>query len=759
MSIGQFTSVGFQNAAQVIANTVIIEGANQGWFIYNGTAGPGNPPIDYATAPSVTTDPYGNALPTGGGGIVTVDPGASFAELLDGGMAMGLLGVNPSVIVATIGVADYLAGQAVEISSGSIGSDEGSLMILSDSGAGGVLQIISGSDGSTYDTMRLTMQTTASLDVDSTSPVTLFTFPVAAKTYAYQLEIPMQGTGTGIPQIRFSTAAATETEMQGETVLDGGTAGGYTAWQTVLNTFGPVGPALVNGDAYHLAGSGIIDFSVAGTIAVEMNASTAVATCTIPIGARMHLLPVTGTAGGGGGGASGDSLVPLTVISVLTFGAIPDGVTDSTAAIQAAANFAVSIGAWLWFPVTQAFPNAIYRASTITMAAGMLWRGNSSAGFPGVGSLPDDTPGISVIARTATSNENLLVFPAGADYGRIRDLAIDGDKTQNTQGYGLYFEDVVTFEDSLWKIDDCYIHDNPQSGVYSGAEKGGNEFTSCFVNDNGQDGYTLAGPDTKIFLGSAGNNARAGVCVGTTETQNWAGVGSGGGATYISVIQSVDIYENDVGIAVASGASGCMIIANGIDRNNLQGITVFDGDAAATIVGNTLHSNSAAANDTSAHIDVGINVVSVVIDDNIFAPQDGGFPNVASYGVNNASTASKNPIMGNIGILDSTATVGGLLSAAADATPSAVVLSNASMAVYGISGYDIADFYNHTGVLAMKITQNRTIVYPGTFQIEPQASAPGADATNGTLYVANDGSLHYLGPTSEGATDTEIAPG
>ncbi len=43
-----------------ILNTLIVGGTGGGLFVYNGTPGPGNPPIFYASAQ--TTDPYGNAI-------------------------------------------------------------------------------------------------------------------------------------------------------------------------------------------------------------------------------------------------------------------------------------------------------------------------------------------------------------------------------------------------------------------------------------------------------------------------------------------------------------------------------------------------------------------------------------------------------------------------------------------------------------------------------------------------------------------------
>lgn len=60
MPFGNAVGEGFANSSIVIANKVIIFGANQGLWVYNGTPGLGNPPIFWAS--SSATDPYGNTL-------------------------------------------------------------------------------------------------------------------------------------------------------------------------------------------------------------------------------------------------------------------------------------------------------------------------------------------------------------------------------------------------------------------------------------------------------------------------------------------------------------------------------------------------------------------------------------------------------------------------------------------------------------------------------------------------------------------------
>ena len=50
------------DAVSSLASAVIIEGTNDGLFVYSGTPVNGNPPILWAVSPGVTADPYGNTV-------------------------------------------------------------------------------------------------------------------------------------------------------------------------------------------------------------------------------------------------------------------------------------------------------------------------------------------------------------------------------------------------------------------------------------------------------------------------------------------------------------------------------------------------------------------------------------------------------------------------------------------------------------------------------------------------------------------------
>ena len=403
-------------------------------------------------------------------------------------------------------------------------------------------------------------------------------------------------------------------------------------------------------------------------------------------------------------------------VSVLAYGAKGDGTTDDTAAIQAAIDAGAKNGAVVFFPA------AMYRVSQLLLRCGSILQGVSS------GSYPDNQAisGSSVLARLANTNKDLLLAADGVNYCRIYDLAIDGNDNNNTKGHGLYIADGAAGQESQTIVARCYFHDNPDSNIYLGHNRRANNVRNGVFNysKNG-DGITVAGSDNTVTGNIIGSNARAGICLGTAATQNWA-ASSPNFAAAIAHVISNDIYGNLVGVAVAAGSSGCMIAGNGIDRNKYQGITVYSG-ASNSLVTNTLHSNGTAKDNAYAHIDVGVNVTQVVVSNNNFGPLDAGITNVASYCVYIAPGATRS--IGDIGATDPTA-AHALTNVQAGATPGKA-LSLSGGVIQGAGG-DILDLRDASGNLVTTVTNNGGLVHAGAAGVTVNGVA---GATAGARFV------------------------
>jgi parallel beta-helix repeat protein len=414
-------------------------------------------------------------------------------------------------------------------------------------------------------------------------------------------------------------------------------------------------------------------------------------------------------------------------VSVLAYGAKGDGITDDTRAIQAAIVDGNKIGAVVFVPA------GVYRVSQIVMMKGTILQGVSSGTYPDNNAIS----GASVLARLANSNKDLLLAPDGANYGRIFDIAIDGNKNNNTKGRGLCVADGAAGQESQLIVERCYFHDNPDSNVYLGHNRRANSVHNCVFNYSFHgDGVTVAGSDNTISTNIIGSNARAGICLGTGATQNWP-ASSAVYAAAIAHVQDNDIYGNLVGIAVANASSGCMITGNGIDRHQYQGITVYSGSSNALIT-NTFHSNGTAKDNTYAHIDVGVNVRQVCVSNNNFGPQDADVTNVASYCVYVAPGATR--LVGDLGAVDPTA-AHAIANAQAGAAPWMAV-SDIGAVIQG-SGNDILTLRNKSGATVTKVGDDGSLVQPGA------VSAGGGVSVNG--FAGAPAGARFVGGTKSGA--------
>jgi parallel beta-helix repeat protein len=423
------------------------------------------------------------------------------------------------------------------------------------------------------------------------------------------------------------------------------------------------------------------------------------------------------------------------VVSVVTYGAKGDGTTNDTAAIQTAIDYAKTTGAQVFIP------SGVYRVSQLLLREGTILQGVTSGSYPDNNAIP----GASVLARIANTNKDLLLAPDGANYCRLFDLAIDGNKNNNTAGYGLRVADGAVDQEGQFIIQRCYFHDNPNSNLYLGKNRRANSVTGSIFNYSLHgDGITVAGSDNTISSNILGSNARAGLCLGTTATQNWAAAPQSNAVT-IAHVNNNDIYGNLVGIAVANASSGCMITGNGIDRNTYQGVTIYSG-ASNALVTNVFHSNGTSKDNTYAHIDVGAAVSEVCISNNCFGPLDGGISNIASHCLHVAPGGTK--VVGHIGAVDPTS-AHAVTNLQADADPWSLV-SNVGAVITG-SGNDILSLRNSGSSTVTRITDAGTFVHSG----DAQFTQPVNHVLGGSAPITAD--RYLLSLVNGKATTSQIA--
>jgi hypothetical protein len=325
----------------VLARVVIIYGPGiTGWFEYAGKPGPGNPPVTYDAPAGVTTDPYGNALPTTTGGVVSVNTSLPdfYTQLLaavinfnEGSVeAPGSIGLNGSTILelrspvqdagGPVMVADLLSeipGVAqlllVQIAQGGVVPEPATTALLEVQGSIGLTNVVTlpavrasaaqvsasagfpvatCSDGNNYDMTRLTIATSSQASTTSPVAMTGISFALAAdSTYHLRALIPFTTTAAaGTAEFTPVFAAGGVTGFQSAMWAAPGAAvdgpSRTTSPLTVLTS-----PTLASGTFFCWLDMMLITTS-AGTLLFDMQQSTAGDGFTVVIGGYFELMPV-----------------------------------------------------------------------------------------------------------------------------------------------------------------------------------------------------------------------------------------------------------------------------------------------------------------------------------------------------------------------------------------------------------------------------------------------------------------------------------
>ena len=162
------------------------------------------------------------------------------------------------------------------------------------------------------------------------------------------------------------------------------------------------------------------------------------------------------------------------VISVKDFGAVGDGVTDDTVAIQAAIDYA-STGHY-----TLTVPSGIYLVSTLTLKSNMSMVGElrqaAEAGISVVGSVFKQLGTTGDVFTTAN-------FPISTVGAVITDLIIRGNSSA-TSGRGVYISQGCTW----CSVIRCCVYQFAEQGVILGGTA--NRAEDCFIGYNNLLGTT-----------------------------------------------------------------------------------------------------------------------------------------------------------------------------------------------------------------------------------------------------------------------------
>lgn len=254
-------------------------------------------------------------------------------------------------------------------------------------------------------------------------------------------------------------------------------------------------------------------------------------------------------------------------IDIRAYGAVADGTTDNTTAIQNAIN-ALDGNSGIIF-----IPGGTYLTGPLTCVSDVIFQGVAQ------GSSLSVARTVSRLKLANGSNASLFTVPTGVATVRFNHVRLDGNQANQTgTSHGIYLPDAVSGADAFVTLDHCLVRDFLTDGIYSGVFRRAVTLMNTYVMTCGRHGINLHSSDNQIFRSLFGQNAGTGIKLDTAAAQRVLGC---------------DVFSNNIGIEAVGGAGiyDIAILQSTIDRNNNQGIYLDVG--AASVLQCFLEGNSA----------------------------------------------------------------------------------------------------------------------------------------------------------------------
>ena len=338
-------------------------------------------------------------------------------------------------------------------------------------------------------------------------------------------------------------------------------------------------------------------------------------------------------------------------VDVRAFGATGDGVTDDSAAIQAAHDSLPDSGGILYFP-----PGTFLGHITIKSNVHIEGSGINST----ILRLPNGSNTDVIKSRDFDSLTGKADL-AGSHRVTIENITIDGNNRNNTAGYGIKKYGL------MWNVHDIIVRNCAQDGIISewdgvhfavGTESSEDKMTNALITNNAGKGVTWNGPGDTIFtnivisanVGDGLDVASAAGFMQLSQSHIWGNKATGN-AIRVSGGGYLSIDNTQVEGAGGAGGKGIFVDQGGhLVASNLE---VFSNTNGVYVYTQGTPSYNAAKVSDSYFANSGTNVYLTgsanTITGNVF---NGGQVGVDIYsGQNNIITDNQILLMSSSGIL------------------------------------------------------------------------------------------------------------
>jgi hypothetical protein len=314
-------------------------------------------------------------------------------------------------------------------------------------------------------------------------------------------------------------------------------------------------------------------------------------------------------------------------VNVKDFGAVGDGVTVDTVAIQSAINYAQTIKAWIYFPPVE------YGYLTGPLTIGQTGT-NYTCHFQGGGYDPSGASqtetgqytGQSQLRLIPGNNQNLLTINASAAQPMFRNMTFQGNYTEQTgTSYCVYLPDTTAqsyYTYACW-MQDCYILAGLSGGLYVGSYRGSGLYRNLWISYCGG----TAAFDLRCY-----DQILDSVQIGPNLTSIGLSISS---ATQVQLTNCV-FFQNNVGLQISNDCGMVQATNCVFDASNTYGTKVYGGVAAYAYGARTFTNcawqrNSQTVTNTYSDIYVDSDQRLSLIGPNFVGPMGGSY--VAKYNI------------------------------------------------------------------------------------------------------------------------------